>query len=116
MKIWMKAPGEILYLFNGGNIDLRNTSPERPIEVNDELGKKLLLPGIVFEVIEKEVVEPVVEPVEKELVKEAPTDDWDNLTWNKKKAFAIDNGYNGISYKTLDLDSWYRDFLKENEI
>lgn len=110
MKIWMKLPGEVLYLFNGGNVDLRNTSPERPVEVDDKLGKKLLLDGIVFEVkdapkVDPVIVDPIVEP-----------DNWDELTWNKKKAFAIDNGYDGVSYKTLDLNSWYKGFLKKNEV
>jgi len=117
MKIWMKAPGEILHLtFSNGSIDLRNTSNERPVVVDDELGKKLLLNGIVFEATEPVKVVKPVEKIVEPPVEETVVKDWPDKTWHEKKAFANDNEYSGENYKEDTLDNWYKEFIKNNEI
>ena len=123
----MANGGEVLYLFNGGHLDLRNTSPERPVEVEDKLGKKLLLKDIVMEVIEKpkeeiidEIVDEVFDEIETEEISEHQEEEvvkeWAEMGWHEKKKFADANEYKGNNYKEDTLDNWYKGFLKLNEV
>jgi len=137
MKIWMTNGGENLNLtFSKKTLDLRNTSQDRPVEVNFDLGRKLLLPGIVFgQLTEKEAKTPegkellesgkvlapmVKKEIQPEKVEETVEDEivksWENYTYHEKKKFANANDYEGENFKEETLDNWYKKFISQNEI
>ena len=135
MKVWMDGLGEILYLNAGGNIDLRNTSQERAVDVKFPLAKRLLLKGIVFGQLNKaeELLEEGQELIKKGLAipaKQTPlpkaekvveqeeqiVDSWEEMKWHSKKKFAQSNGFDGEDLKEETLDNWYKGFIKNNEI
>lgn len=113
MKIWMINDGEKLILINGGGIiDLRNTSENNPVEVNDEIGQKLLVPGIIMQVHDHNNIEQS-QDVDSNTEQDV---DWDNMNWHQKCSFAKNNGYTNHSLKTNELNKWYKCFISENQI
>ena len=139
MNVWMQTDGEVLYLNKGNKpLDLRNTSRERPILIDFNTGKGILLKNIVcgeltkseyqtdegkklvekgLAIYESEPKEVVTEkPVEAEQFEEPVEKNWDDMNWHEKKKFADDNNYEGKNYKEDTLDNWFKGFVKDNEV